>query len=60
MQALKAQHDLALELLGERNERVDNLEDDIEEMKQIFHTQLSSLIDELNLMKNTERQQAQV
>ena len=38
---------MALELLGERNERIDQLEDDILDMKQIFHTQLSALVDQL-------------
>lgn len=38
---------MALELLGERNERIDQLEDDIRDMKHIFHTQLSSLVDQL-------------
>ncbi len=30
-------YDTVLELLGERNEKVDQLEEDIAEMKQIFH-----------------------
>ena len=53
IQALKLEHDLALELLGERNERVDSLEDDIQEMKHIFHTQLSSLVDEINTLRGS-------
>ena len=50
-QTLQARHDMALELLGERNERVEALEDDIREMKHIFHSQLSALVDELNALK---------
>ena len=38
---------MALELLGERNEYVDKLEDDIREMKSIFHGQLSLMADQL-------------
>lgn len=37
---LEAQQAMALELLGERNERVECLEEDIEEMKRIFREQL--------------------
>ncbi|EIE21880.1 hypothetical protein COCSUDRAFT_47970 [Coccomyxa subellipsoidea C-169] len=43
----RARYDMALELLGERNEHVDKLEDDIREMKDIFHTQLSLMADQL-------------
>ncbi len=32
--------DMALELLGERNERIEQLEEDIRDMRQIFHAQL--------------------
>lgn len=39
---------MALELLGERNEYVDKLEDDIQEMKEIFHGQLSIMADQLS------------
>lgn len=54
VQRLQAHHDMALELLGERNERVEALEDDIREMKHIFHSQLSMLVDELNLLKQKQ------
>lgn len=37
---LEAQQGMALELLGERNERVECLEEDVEEMKRIFRQQL--------------------
>lgn len=37
---LEAQQGIALELLGERNERVECLEEDIAEMKRIFREQL--------------------
>ncbi|GAX84327.1 hypothetical protein CEUSTIGMA_g11749.t1 [Chlamydomonas eustigma] len=39
--------DVALELLGERNERVEQLEGDIAEMKKIFHHQLELVVDQL-------------
>ena len=54
LQELKRRHDMALELLGERNERVEVLEDDVREMKHIFHTQLSSLVDELNAHRTAD------
>ncbi len=38
---------LALEILGERNERIDLLEDDVLEMKTIFRAQLSLAADQL-------------
>lgn len=57
LQGLRARHDMALELLGERNERVEVLEEDVREMKHIFHTQLSNLVDELNALK--DKRQAQ-
>lgn len=47
---------MALELLGERNEHVDKLEDDIREMKGIFHSQLSLIADQLSMAKNAEQQ----
>lgn len=47
-------YDTALELLGERNERVDQLEEDIAEMKQIFHEQISMMADQLNRASQTE------
>jgi len=48
LQEQEQRHDTALELLGERNERVDQLEADIAEMKQIFHEQISMMADQLN------------
>ena len=54
LQELKRRHDMALELLGERNERVEAVEDDVREMKHIFHTQLSSLVDELNAHRTAD------
>jgi TATA element modulatory factor 1 TATA binding len=38
---------VALELLGERNERVEQLETDVVEMKSIFREQLSLAADQL-------------
>lgn len=40
MQALQTRYETALELLGERCQTVSELEQDILEMKEIFHTQL--------------------
>lgn len=48
MQEQEQKYGTALELLGERNERVDQLEEDIVEMKQIFHEQISMMADQLN------------
>jgi hypothetical protein len=50
-------------LLGERNEYVDKLEDDISDMKSIFHSQLSLIADQLasahkQLMSNAAAGQA--
>ena len=50
-QELEKRYEMALELLGERNEYVDKLEDDIREMKSIFHTQLSLMADQLSMAK---------
>ena len=51
---------MALELLGERNEYVDKLEDDIREIKSIFHTQLSLMADQLSMAKQDESAEARV
>lgn len=45
-------HGVALELLGERNERVEQLELDIVEMKDIFHQQLEVCVEQLNSLKS--------
>lgn len=47
LQDLTARYDVALELLGERNELIDKLEEDIADMKSIFHSQLSLMADQL-------------
>ena len=47
LQEQDQRYETALELLGERNERVDQLEEDIAEMKQIFHDQISVMADQL-------------
>ncbi len=39
--------DICLELIGERNERIEELEDNIAEMKAIFRSQLSLAADQL-------------
>ena len=53
LQEQQEKYDTALELLGERNERVDQLEDDIAEMKRIFHEQISLMADQLNRQQQT-------
>ena len=52
-QELEKRYEMALELLGERNEYVDKLEDDIREMKSIFHSQLSLMADQLFTAKQS-------
>jgi hypothetical protein len=39
--------ELALELLGERNEAVEQLQEDIADMRAIFHAQLGLMADQL-------------
>jgi chromosome segregation ATPase len=46
-QELERRVDVALELLGERNERIEQLEDDIAEMKGIFREQLEECAQQL-------------
>ena len=55
-QELQKRYEMALELLGERNEHVDKLEDDIREMKDIFHNQLSLMADQLTRAKQAMSQ----
>jgi len=54
-QDLEKRYEMALELLGERNELVDKLEDDIREMKEIFHNQLSLMADQLSMTQQSAR-----
>lgn len=54
MQDLGERYDTVLELLGERNENVDQLEEDIADMKQIFHQQISMMADQLMKANQTE------
>lgn len=54
VQELEQRYDTALELLGERNENVDQLEEDIAEMKQIFHEQISMMADQLKKANQNE------
>ena len=56
LQELEKRYEMALELLGERNEHVDKLEDDIREMKEIFHSQLSLMADQLSMAMSSEQQ----
>ena len=43
LKALQAKHSTALELLGERNERVDELEQDLAEARTIYRSQILML-----------------
>lgn len=52
-QELHERFDMALELLGERNELVESLEMDILEMKEIFHAQLQEAVDQLSALRAT-------
>lgn len=45
LEALRRRHDGALELLGERNERVEQLEEDIRDMQEIFRQQVRAWAD---------------
>lgn len=56
LQDLQHRYTMALELLGERNERVEQLEEDINEMKQIFHTQLDLMSQQLNVQTSAQAQ----
>ncbi|GAB4819793.1 hypothetical protein N2152v2_006839 [Parachlorella kessleri] len=47
MEQLQAKHSLLLEVLGERHERVEQLEEDVRDMKAIFHQQLNVAVDQL-------------
>lgn len=51
LQEGKRRLQICLELLGERNERIEQLEDDIAEMKIIFRSQLSLAADQLDVMQ---------
>ena len=44
---VQAKHSLLLEVLGERHERVEQLEEDVRDMKAIFHQQLNVAVDQL-------------
>ena len=48
-----------LELLGERNERIEQLELDVREMKAIFHAQLGVAADQLYAARQQLEQQQQ-
>ena len=54
LQEQDRRYETALELLGERNEQVDQLEEDIAEMKEIFHDQLSMMADQLTAINAPE------
>ena len=46
-QEARRRMDICLELIGERNERIEELEDSVAEMKAIFRSQLSLAADQL-------------
>ena len=56
LQEQDRRYETALELLGERNERVDQLEEDIAEMKQIFHDQISVMADQLKAINAVQHE----
>ena len=47
LKALQVKHSTALELLGERNERVDELEQDLAEARTIYRSQILMLCPQL-------------
>lgn len=52
---LTKRYDTAVVLIGEGEERIEQLEDDIREMKAIFHEQISIMADQLQLATQAER-----
>mmetsp|Transcript_18990 Transcript_18990/g.52955 ORF Transcript_18990/g.52955 Transcript_18990/m.52955 type:complete len:620 (+) Transcript_18990:307-2166(+) len=46
-EVLQRKMDICLEILGERNERIEQLQDDIVDMKRIFHEQLNVCVEQL-------------
>ena len=57
MQEVKQRQQICLELLGERNEHIEELEDDVAEMKIIFRTQMSLAADQLTTMRQKDYSQ---
>ncbi|KAI3629744.1 hypothetical protein MIR68_011179 [Amoeboaphelidium protococcarum] len=54
---LEQQYNLALELVGEKTERIEELQADIEDMKVAYRTQLNDLIDQLQELKSLNQNQ---
>ncbi|KAI3645002.1 hypothetical protein MP228_011166 [Amoeboaphelidium protococcarum] len=54
---LELQYNLALELVGEKTERIEELQADIEDMKVAYRTQLNYLIDQLQELKSSNQNQ---
>eukprot|EP01096_Ripella_sp_DP13-Kostka_P007544 TRINITY_DN2756_c0_g2_i1.p1 TRINITY_DN2756_c0_g2~~TRINITY_DN2756_c0_g2_i1.p1 ORF type:complete len:462 (+),score=209.88 TRINITY_DN2756_c0_g2_i1:419-1804(+) len=50
-EVLKARHDTLLELMGERDEKVEELKADIEDMRQLYRTQIDSLVTEIETLR---------
>ena len=59
LQEAKRRLEICLELVGERNERIEQLEDDIGEMKGIFRSQLSLAADQLIALHQASQRQQQ-
>lgn len=55
VQELEERGDLLCELLGERNETIDELHMDIADMKHIFHEQLEALVQRCNALEAAQR-----
>lgn len=54
LQEGKRRLQICLELIGERNERIDHLEDDIAEMKMIFRSQICLAADQLDAFRQND------
>ena len=52
MQDLSGKLTVAMVLLGERNERIEELEDDVREVKGLFRDQVVVMADQINKAKN--------
>ena len=51
MQDLSGKLTVAMVLLGERNERIEELEDDVREVKDLFRNQVVVMADQINEAK---------
>jgi TATA element modulatory factor len=54
---LNVRHGAALELIGEKEERVDELQADLADVKQLYRSQISELLTRLELMENQQQQE---